>query len=286
MSNKLKSASILPVILLSGLVLLTSCGAKDFQKSGSADTEPPVNNTNYFMDTQPGTASDTLATVTSPAEHMRKKMIQSGNIEMETRDDKAFTQYLRKVVSASGGIFVQDNMDLTDRGSVHTFRVRMRPEHFDSLVVKVSEGPGELHSQHISAEDATMDYVDMQTLMQAREEAIQKLAEETAKAKGTDVAVLTEESARLKADLLRLRNDLATLEEKTAWSTLDIVVRDNGGDTHFAGEFGHAIRTGWQGLARFIVLLAYGWPVILLMAIGGWLIWRMNRKPRKKAVAA
>jgi hypothetical protein len=286
MSNKIKSRLLVLSLATLCLSVLTSCGARDYSYTDTISTPAPVNDVGYDNTTSAIPSSDSSRVVTQPSESMRKKMIQTGEIEMETRDDKAFTQYLRKVVSESGGIFVQDNMDLTDRGSVHNFRVRMRPQHFDSLVVKVTEGPGDLHSQHISAEDATMDYVDMQSMMNAREEAIRKLTEETDKAKGTEVTLLTEETARLKADLIKLRSDLAMLETKTAWSTLSIVVRDNGGDTHFAGEFGHAMHTGWHGLARCIILLAYGWPVILLMLLGSFLIWRLNRKPRKAAAAA
>ena len=57
--------------------------------------------------------------------------------------------------------------------------------------------------------------------------------------------------------------------------------------TTFASRLGRAFAAGWNGFVDFleaiVMILAYAWvPVLVLLAVGGTVLWRLLRKKRDK----
>jgi Domain of unknown function (DUF4349) len=166
-----------------------------------------------------------------------RKIIRSGQMNFEVDNFDAVYQRLRDIIDQSGGYIGATDSHRLPNGAVEgTVTVRVPPENLDDLVLKLRV-LGDLTEQHISAQDITKEYTDLQSELVAAKAMEDRLLD-----------LIRHGNGQVK-DLLAVEKELGTWREKVeqvtgqinyynnlvALSTLQVMLAEKGiGETNAA----------------------------------------------------
>jgi hypothetical protein len=149
-------------------------------------------------------------------------------IEVEARfaiqvDDLArAADRFRALVQTGGGTLTYDTATFAHNASEATFEVRVPMAQYDTIVAAMA-GLGAVRAREIKATDVSKAYHDEELLLANQEAALHRYEEllKTA-AKVTEVLEVERQLERLRAEIDRLKGDLAWTRDKVARATIRV----------------------------------------------------------------
>lgn len=196
-------------------------------------------------------ASETAATGTDiPVADIGRKIIFTGNIEVEVDDVAQGTKDAIEAVDGVGGfVFGQNAVGGAEATAEITFKVA--PERFDEALEALA-GVGELRSQRVSADDVTERVVNLESRISVAELGVARLTEALAATTDLeDYAALEQQLLARESDLEVMRGELRTVQNRVDLATITVVlvqdrlVNDIGVQTSF--YLGHDEGVGCPG---------------------------------------
>lgn len=253
-------------------LLLIACGnnAKNAERWATADE---ASNGGY---------EDEAATLSADVQlPVDRKIIRSGDLRYEVIDLDAARNHILAQVTAHGGYVEGD--DRNDRGSSidMTMRVRIPADRFDAFLGSV-KGLGTLMDQHISANDVTAQWVDVEARLAAKRTVEERFLAIVGQAKTvTEVLEVERELGNVRAEIESMEAQMKTLKDQVGMSTLTIsCTKPQARMNSYTPHFGSALRDGWIYFVRTLEAILHLWPFFLLS--GGLLLWiRQRRRPKK-----
>ncbi|SDK29636.1 DUF4349 domain-containing protein [Sediminibacillus albus] len=154
--------------------------------------------------------------VTSEAAQTNRKVIYNANLRVEVKDYQQSFSDFQAQVSEAGGYIVESN---THEGSDEDFTqghitARIPQKHFQSFIDFVEEGSSKVLENSITGQDVTEEYVDLQSRLKTKQAVEERLLAFMEEAKKTE-------------DLLKISNDLASIQEEIETITGRIRYLDN-----------------------------------------------------------
>lgn len=223
------------------------------------------------------------------------KMIYTADLTVETTafDDAASS--LRQMVEDMGGYF--ETASLYNRGGDYrsaSYTIRVPVDQFQNLLTQVGELCHVVRKEE-SGDNISEEYYDVESRLVTQQTKLERLQTLLSQAE-TMEDIITIESAISDTELTieQLTGTLRRYDSLVDYSTVNITLEEvyklsNAEEppTSFASRLGKAFAAGWNGfvdvLEALVMILAYAWvPVVLLLAVGGAVLWRMLRKKNNK----
>ncbi len=215
------------------------------------------------------------------AAYVDRKIIRTGDLRYEVDDLDAARSHILTQVGANGGYVEGD--DRNDRGSSIdlSMRVRIPADRFDAFLGSL-KGLGELLDQHISANDVTAQWVDVEARLAAKRKVEERFLAIVGQAKTvTEVLEVERELGNVRAEIESMEAQMKALKDQVGMSTLTITcTKPQARINSYTPHFGSALRDGWNYFVRFLEAIVHLWPFLLLF--GAIIVWLRRRRSSKK----
>ncbi len=276
-----KSVAIVAVIVL--CILSASIGfmfnpASDFGEQ--ADYYAPVSERGLY-DSAPvpvpapagkGAAESSYNTLISTAE---QKIIQRASLSIEVADFQTSSDALSQIVERADGFISDSYTYVTDtdrkRGEI---TIRVPSDRFLAVLADL-ETLGVVTSQHISGEDVTEEYIDLQARLNNSERQEQRLLEILELAETVEEILEVErELERVRGEIEQMTGRITYLENRIELATISVSLYEPEPITQNWG-IRDALRAAFGGFVAvirgLIIAVGYALPILTLLGLG-WII--------------
>ena len=303
---------ILPIVFCAILlfIFLNGCGAAGLtgQSHSTAAYAPAVQNENV-MDTQdtaetasPGEGVFSSSNVMVPAEiSVEQKIIWTVDMEVETLEFDSFLSNLEQEVQRFGGYLESSSVSGSSiqytSNRYGTVTVRIPSAQLDAFLDQVGK-IGTVTYTNKSSEDITLDYVDVESRIEALEVEQERLLAllESAQDLGS-VIQLESRLSEVRYQLENYRSTQNRYDSLIDYSTVSLLIQEVQRVTTVHDQsVGQRIAAGWSdtlyrlknGCVDFFVWFVVNLPYLLIwVVLAGVVVWlclRHRKKRRKKAL--
>ncbi|TXK44268.1 DUF4349 domain-containing protein [Pontibacter qinzhouensis] len=252
--------TLFPLLLLVGLSFFSSCHI--------SGTEEAMPDTTDALSNSPA-SEEGAAPEVKPAEP-NVKIIKVANLRFQVKDLQASSDNFQQQLSAYNAfIFSSKNLNSEERNELN-YTIKVAPSQLDGLVKALQKESIQLDNLHISSQDLTMEYVDVQARIKAKQAVEQRYLDLLKQAnKIADVLAIEQELKKVQEETEAMQARLNLLQHQTTYSTLHLsmyqllpvpVTEEPG----FLTDALAALASGWQLCRGFILTLLYLWPVWLI----------------------
>lgn len=222
-----------------------------------------------------------------------QKLIKTVNLTMETREFNTLLENIQTKTEECGGYV--ESSDISGLSYYNTsgrryawLTLRIPADRLDEFVTVVS-GLGNVTSQNESVQDVTLQYVDVESHIEALETEQTRLLELMERAENMeDIITIENRLSEIRYELQSYESTLRTYDNRVDYSTVNVsidevdretVVEENPG---FFQEIGMRLSDNFyeigQGLRGFGVWFISSLPYLVLICAAAWTAVRLIRK--------
>ncbi|MBR0462572.1 MAG: DUF4349 domain-containing protein [Erysipelotrichaceae bacterium] len=222
-----------------------------------------------------------------------KKLIVTGDLNMETMDlDKVLDQ-LGKNVNECGGYFQDSSVSTSGSYRYYTAVIRIPAEKYADFISTV-QGSGNVTYYHENTRDITDAYTDLSARLTSLKAEEEKVLEFYKQAESIDDLMRIESRLTdIRYEIDYIENQLKNFDLQVSYSTLTISIKETTTYTETSVSFwerlANSFRYGWtdfiSGVEDFVLgVIYYIWTILLLAAIafGGYKLYKKLRNRRNK----
>lgn len=155
---------------------------------------------------------------------VKPMIIRTGDMEFEVDSFDSTVSTIGKIVAEEQGYISTTNSDKLPNGKVRgSIVLRVPAEHLDTVVLKL-RGIGDLHTQHISAQDITKQFTDTQSALRAARAMQERLLDIIKNGKGAvkDLLEAEKQLAVWREKVEQLEGEIRYYSNQVALSTLTL----------------------------------------------------------------
>ncbi len=231
-------------------------------------------------------AIDEDVAVASSVSVDQRKLTKKGFITFQTDNLSNDRQRILGAIEQYDAYVTSDQENTYPGQTTHTLTVRVPSEHFDDLLVAVTQEVDQLENREVTVEDVTAEFLDIQARLKTKkalEARYLSLLEQTQAV--SEILEIERQAAQLRGDIESIEGRLNYLKDQVAYSTLTITFyKTISTATAASNRFADGFRNGWDNLLWFFVGLINVWPFILLgvAAVIGLRWWRKKDRLSEK----
>lgn len=222
------------------------------------------------------------------AASLGRKVISNANLLIEVAAGKFQLVFDQATLLADkyGGYIVSSDATATNEAGVlrsGTVALRVPSQSFTQALADASK-LGDVKSRKVETQDVTEEYVDLQARLanaQSQEKALLALMD---KAKTVDeVLQVRQVLTQTQQEIEQLKGRIKFLDEHSSYSTIAISLYEPGSQTQTTGDWGFiaALKDAVHAFVRtindIIVSLGGALPVLVLLALLAWIVYRIVR---------
>jgi hypothetical protein len=219
-----------------------------------------------------GAAETSYSDLTSTAE---QKIIQRASLSIEVADFQTSSDALGQIVERADGFISDSYSYVTDtdrkRGEI---TIRVPSERFLAVIADL-ETLGTVTSQHISGEDVTEEYIDLQARLNNSERQEQRLREILELAETVEEILEVErELERVRGEIEQMTGRITYLENRIELATISVSLYEPEPITQSWGirDTLRAAFAGFVAVIRgLIIAVGYALPMLILLGLG-WIV--------------
>lgn len=258
------------------IVSITSCGKQINAESNdiagvdlSQEDYTIVNSEPVSMDIAPESkVSSTIQPVKTPP---NKKIIRKGNITIESKNSNNSKKHIDKLLKDVNGYYESENTNTGSSYTNYTLEIRVPSEKLDYFLEKLESGDDKIKDKTISAEDITLQYVDIESRLKSKRAYLERYQQMIYSAKTTkDLLEIEEQIRQLQEDIESNATILRSLSDQVNYSTITLYVHyaDSGNidqPNSFNQDIVKSLTNGWNLIKDGILALISLWPIILII---------------------
>ena len=272
------------------VAMLTGCGAAD--KGSAANYDMAVESAaEYAAGSAVAEENDAIQSSLSPQTGTDRKIVYTASMRMEsTRFDDARAALLAAVEDCGGYLESTDQSGSAKEGSRWvSYTVRVPAVKYTAFLEQAGQA-GSVLNLNESAQDITLEYVDVQARLEsleskkARLEALADKAETTA-----DLLEIENQLTEVQYQLESYTRQMKVMDNQVDYCTVDISLREVATLTPTGVSFGERIADaftgGWTAFAAFVqdavVAIIYNLPLLIIFGILAAVLVPVLRKRRQ-----
>lgn len=281
---------LLPICLAA--ILLVGC------QSNSASTASYDTGSNVYSNdmAEAATAAEYSSGAENSAEltteESEKKIVYTGNLDIQTTDYDASLELIQKDASV-GTITIESISEYVDSNNLryNSLTIRVPSENYQDYMNGAS-ALGNVRSQSSTREDITKQYNDKSITIAALEKEQSRLQEMMDQATSVeDMITIESRLSEVETQLNQYKSDLANLDTDVAMSTiyisLDEVLEYSSGSTvrkesTFLDRLVNTFADSWKFFVNLLEKLLFFIIYLIPLAIVGLIVWFIYRQYRKK----
>lgn len=273
------------IIFVLGLAaFLHSCGTAENRYS--SDMAPSNGAFEQSVeDASTGMESKQMTSDAAPdvAQSVDRKLIRQGDIRFQSDNLAETHQFLVDKTKEYGGYISDETSSSSGNMANQSMVIRVPSNKLDPLVSAIMSHAGELDYKNITAEDVTMQFIDVTARLQTKKELEAQFRAILTQAKTVEEILNVErEIANLRSDIESMEGQLRYMTNQIDLSTLRIEFysKSNSEGKGFMSRIKDAFSGGWDLIQTFVVALFYLWPFILVLMLLLFIIRRIRRKKK------
>ncbi|KOP65259.1 hypothetical protein AMS62_08370 [Bacillus sp. FJAT-18019] len=232
---------------------------------------------------------------------LNKKLMYKANIVMEIQDyGKAQTE-VRNSVTLSGGYIVNFSETQSSSEKGGTFIVKVPANGFSSFLNHLENIAHENLQRSIEGQDATEEYVDLESRLKAKQIMEEQYVAFMKKAtKTTDLVAFANELERIQSEIEQMKGRMRYIDQNVSYSTVEIRLyetpqkKDDPKGSAIQAPLGQRVSEAFQGSIDVITIIVQ-WMIVILsgslpiLVIAGfvllilWLARKSGRQQREDA---
>jgi uncharacterized protein DUF4349 len=307
----MKILQVLPMAVL--LIVLGSCKKQERAMeeapvaSSAAAPEPARDSVaeNQAPDQAQGLAQDAskAAPATAPAQNrapaVTRKLIRTGNLQLEVRDTEEVAARVQALATRLGGFVGSSNGQRREDLMYYNLTLRVPVERLDEAVAAIRALAIRVNQEHQQVDDVTDQYIDldarMRTLEATETELRALLAESRQRArKVSEIMEVYQQLIEIRSQIEQIRTQLNSFDKLAALSTINLELMPTeaakpvvDGDEWRPGDTLRGSARTLMGFLRwlldaviyfFIVLLPVGLVIAVVVLALRWVWRRLRRK--------
>lgn len=249
-------------------------------KSGSRAYDKDVKYDRYDAAVEEAADYDYESQDNAGEEIGERMLIKNGYLEVETNSLIESRTELLALIKQFKGTYISDERaeNFPFRES-NTITLRIPSPYFDSFLHALLEKEGRITNKHISMQDVTEEYLDIDARIKTKKDLETRYTELLKKAVKVDELLQIErELSKLREDIESFEGRLNYLKKQVAYSTLTLTynqfLKKN---TAFNSKIGQEIYKGWNSFLGFLLFLIGSWPY-LIVVLFAFIVWRRRRR--------
>ncbi len=212
-----------------------------------------------------------------------RQVIRTAALTVEVPDVDEGARTLMRIAEAAGG-FVANTTIVNQKPSYGTFELRVPAAQFAQVLEK-AEQVGKVKERHVSGQDVTEEFVDLQARIRNLERHEHQLLTFMDRAtKVTDLLAIEQELARVRGEIEQLTGRLRFVSNRVELATLEVILREQAQRGTGFWDFTATIeRIQWAFLntvrqilsaAEGLVVIMSGLVPLALLAVPSWILIR------------
>jgi len=202
---------------------------------------------------------------------IERLVIRNAYLDLVVPDTEAALDEINGLVDELGGYVVESNVDQYQEGLRAHITLRIPAESLDAALERIRGLATEVRSEHISGQDVTEEYVDLQSRLRHLEATEERLLEFLEEAEDTEAALDVYEQLReVEGEIEQVKGRIQYLEQSAAMATVSLDVTPDElaqpiqiGGWHPEGT----LRNAFQSLIRVLQFLVDAAIVIVVLVI-------------------
>jgi len=216
----------------------------------------------------PGSGMDDGA----PTPTMERKIIKRAELDIKVKDSGEAFMSVQDIVDEVNGFIADSSSYKSEAGNLsYEVTLRVTPDRFDSVIERIS-GLGELEYQHISGEDITETYYDIEGRLKVKRQSEESLLAilSTRTNNLQDLLAVEKELARVREEIETLEGKLRYFDNLVGLSTITVTIFEP--EPISTGR--NALKPIKDALGDSVEVLArsVGGLIILFMAVLPWAV--------------
>ena len=197
--------------------------------AGGCGEVAKINSRNFAQRVIPATPAEAAQTPDRErAAALPRKIIYDARIELLVESLNSAEQAILGLIKEHGGFLAQsDQIGQTSAQRQATWRVRVPADHFDVFVSAVSR-LGEVRENHVSSQDVTEEYFDIEARIRNKQEEEKRLLKHLADSTGKleDILSVERELSRVRGEIEQMQGRLRFLTNRAELSTITITASE------------------------------------------------------------
>jgi Domain of unknown function (DUF4349) len=211
---------------------------------------------------------------------IERMLVKTGQLEMKVVSIEQSRLEIQKLAKGVGAYLGTEDQS-ADGGRInYSAVIRVPSAGFDELIRKIEALGSKLESKSVTSEDVTAEFVDVEARLKTKRDLSERYHEILKNAKTiSDVLAVETQIGNVQTEIESMEGRLKFLRDQVSLSTLTVRMYESTGvDFGFGSKLVKGFRGGWDGLLSFVVVIAYLWPLAILLGMVYWIYQRMNRK--------
>jgi hypothetical protein len=202
---------------------------------------------------------------------MERLIIRTASLDLVVADTQTAMDGITGLVDELGGYVVESNVYQYQEGLQATLTLRIPAEKLDLALERFRGLATEVRSEHITGQDVTEEYVDLQSYLRNREAVQARLLEYLQEARTTEDALAVDTQLRqIEAEIEQTKGRMQYLEQSAALATVTLTLTPDAlaqpiqvGGWHPEGT----LRNALQSLIRVMQFLVDAAIVIVVLIL-------------------
>jgi len=281
---KTKFRTLLLMIVI--MLITTSCGASYQSKEMAVNSAVQPRSSSYdqgkVMKESKMVKSDNVETPT-----VERKIIRNASLNLELKDLSNISDKVKDILKKHQG-FIANSRKWTgyNNRKFYNFTLRVPAEEFGVTLAELSQ-LGKVLEEELSGRDITKEYIDIQARLNNFKAQEKRYLELLDKAKDVkDILEVERELNRVRTNIEQLEGTIKYYDNQVSLATIRVNISEpeaiinNSSNLGFLKSFREALRNFVKSINLIIVLIGALIPWLILVAILGYLLYRIIKKKR------
>ncbi|MCT4587027.1 MAG: DUF4349 domain-containing protein [Carboxylicivirga sp.] len=219
-------------------------------------------------------------------EVVKKKIIKDGRMGMKVRNLEQTKDRVDSLVKSLDGYYSNESLNNSDWESSYNLTVRIPAAGFETFILALESGNGEILYKEVDARDVTDQFIDLETRLKNKRAYLQRYNDLLKKARNVkEILEIQEKIRRLEEEVESTTGRLKYLGDQVKYSTLrlnilkqkDFKYTPNKRDK-FSESIKQSLSKGWFGFVDFIIWVVKLWPFWIIAGLIIYVFKRIRRK--------
>ncbi|PRX18523.1 uncharacterized protein DUF4349 [Orenia metallireducens] len=268
------------------MLVTTSCGASYQSKEMAVNSAVQPRSLSYdqgkVMEESKMIKSDEIE---APA--VERKIIRNASLNLELKDLSNISNKVTEIIKNHQG-FIANSRKWTgyNNRKFYNFTLRVPAEEFEVTLAELSQ-LGKVLEEELSGRDITKEYIDIQARLNNFKAQEKRYLELLNKAKDVkDILEVERELNRVRTNIEQLERSIKYYDNQVSLATIRVNISEpeaiinNSSNLGFLKSFKEALRSFVKSINLIIVLVGALIPWLILVAILGYLLYRIIKKKR------
>lgn len=225
-----------------------------------------------------------------PLVKKNQKIIKTADVRFQVKNLAKSIAKIQAMIRKHQGYVSSAKQDRHYRLLQSNIIVRVESDKFEDLLDEMTQESIFLDHKNVKADDVTEEFMDIQTRLKTKRAVEKRYLDILEKARTIEEILKVENQLRvIREEIEAKEGRLKFLTDQINYSTINMEIYQRIEATQapsdsFITKIGRGFKAGWQGILSFIINLAYTWPLLLVLGVGGYFTIKYVRKKSQRKV--